>query len=290
MPQSGRPWSDHVYRSADGRLDLHARDYPGPGPTLLMMHGLTRNSADFEPLIAALDSGYRVISVDQRGRGQSAWDPDPANYLPDIYVADMFALLDGLGIEKVTAIGTSMGGLMAMIMGAMQPGRLAGIIINDIGPEVDPAGIARIQSYVGSAEPLASWEDAAAACRDIHRSAFPDFGDSDWMEFARRTCVEENGTVRPAYDLGIASSMEGDQPATVPPDLWPMWDMLANLPILVVRGGISDILSTDTAAQMEARHRGWFRRVNVPYVGHAPILDEPEALSAIRDFLKQHAA
>ena len=190
MAHSGRPWSEHFYRSADDRLQLFARDYPGDGPTLLMMHGLTRNSADFEPLIAGLDADYRVISVDQRGRGRSDHDPDPTNYLPEVYVADMFALLDGLGIDKVTAIGTSMGGLMAMIMGAMQPDRVPAIIINDIGPEVDPDGIARIQSYVGQAEPLASWEEAAAACRDVHRPAFPDFGDSDWMEFARRTCVE----------------------------------------------------------------------------------------------------
>ncbi|MEO0439396.1 MAG: alpha/beta hydrolase [Pseudomonadota bacterium] len=289
MPHSERSWSDHFYRSADDRLDLYARDYPGTGPTLLMMHGLTRNSADFEPLIAGLPDSYRIVTVDQRGRGRSDYDPEPANYLPDIYVADMFALLDGLGIDEVTAIGTSMGGLMAMIMGAMQPDRLRAIIINDIGPEVDPAGIARIQSYVGNAEPLSSWEDAAQACRDINSPAFPKFADSDWMDFARRTYVEEGGSFRPAYDPGIATSMEGDQPATVPPDLWPMWDMLASLPILLLRGGISDILHADTAAKMEARHSGYFQRVDVPDVGHAPVLDEPEALSAIRDFLHQHA-
>jgi pimeloyl-ACP methyl ester carboxylesterase len=282
-------FKDHFYRSADNRLDLYARIYPGNGPTLLMMHGLSRNSADFEPLIDALDDNYHVVSVDQRGRGRSDYDPDPANYLPDIYTADMFALLDELNIDKVTAIGTSMGGLMAMIMGAVQKDRLSGIIINDIGPEVDPAGIARIQSYVGKTEAVLTWEDAADACRDINSAAFPKFRDADWLNFAKRTYVQENGSIHPAYDPAIANSMEGEQPATVPTDLWQMWDMLTDLPMLLVRGAITDILHRKTAAEMENRHSGPFKRVDVAHVGHAPILDEPEAVSAIQHFLKQHA-
>ncbi|MEP2987390.1 MAG: alpha/beta hydrolase [Parasphingorhabdus sp.] len=282
-------FEDHFYRSADNRLDLYARIYPGSGPTLLMMHGLTRNSADFEPLIGALDENYNVISVDQRGRGQSDYDLDPANYLPDVYTADMFALLDELNIDKVTAIGTSMGGLIAMIMGAVQKDRLSGIIINDIGPEVDSAGIARIQSYVGKTETVPTWEGAAAACRDVNHTAFPNFEDADWMKFAKRTYVQENGSIRPAYDPAIASSMEGDEPATVPTDLWQMWDMLTDLPMLLIRGAITDILHQKTAARMQDQHSGPFKRVDVAHVGHAPILDEPEAVSAIQQFVKQHA-
>ena len=282
-------FTDHFYRSADDRLDLYARIYPGSGPTLLMMHGLTRNSADFETLIDALDENYNVVSVDQRGRGRSDYDPVPENYLPDIYTADMFALLDELNIDKVTAIGTSMGGLMAMIMGAIQKDRLSGIIINDIGPEVDPAGIVRIQSYVGKTEAVQTWEDAANACRDINHAAFPNFEDADWLKFAKRTYVQENGSIRPAYDPAIASSMEGDEPATVPTDLWQMWDMLTDLPMLLIRGAITDILHQKTAAKMEDRHNGPFKHVDVAHVGHAPMLDEPEAVSAIQHYLKEHA-
>ena len=282
-------FEDHFYRSADNRLDLYARIYPGSGPTLLLMHGLTRNSADFEPLVKMLDENYNIISVDQRGRGRSGYDPEPENYLPNIYASDMFALLDGLKVKSVTAIGTSMGGLIAMMMGALQKDRLTGIIINDIGPEVDPVGIARIQSYVGETDPIQTWAEAAAACRDINAVAFPDYLDADWMDFAKRTYVEENGSIRPAYDPAIATSMEGDEPATVPPDLWQAWEMLADTPMLLIRGATTDILHEKTAQKMEDLHRGSFSRIDVPNVGHAPILHEPEACSAIQNFLKYHA-
>ena len=287
MAKAERRWADHFYRSADDRLDLYARIYEGGGPTLLMMHGLTRNSADFEPLVDALDDDYRIISVDQRGRGRSAYDPEPANYVPQVYVNDMFALLDGLDIEQVTAIGTSMGGLMAVMMGAMQKDRLKGIIMNDIGPEVDASGIARIQGYVGSTDPVTTWEQAAQKSCDINGPAFPDYHKDDWMDFARRTFrQQEDGNLRLDYDPAIASSMEGEEPSTVPPDLWPVWDMLADLPILLIRGAISDILSADTAREMERRHNGSFARIDVPRIGHAPILDEPEAVAAIKSFLQ----
>lgn len=279
-------FKDHYYRSADDRLDLYARVYPGRGPTLLMMHGLTRNSADFEPLINTLGNSFQIVAVDQRGRGRSGYDPEPACYVPDVYAADMFALLDDLGIDKVIAVGTSMGGLIAMLMGAMAKDRLKGIIINDIGPEVDSVGIARIQSYVGETDPIQTWTEAAAACRDINGVAFPDFVDADWMNFAKRTYVQENGSIRPAYDPAIASSMEGEDPATVPPDLWQIWDMLTDVPMLLIRGGITDILHEETAQQMEERHQGSFQRVDISNVGHAPILDEPDACSAIQNFLK----
>jgi len=283
-------FDDHFYLSADGRLDLYARVYPGSGPALLLMHGLTRNSADFEPLVEALEGDYLIVSADQRGRGRSGYDPDIQNYRPHIYVADMLKLLDGLGIAEVIAIGTSMGGLMAMIMGAMHKDRIRAIIINDVGPEVSPVGVARIQTYVGKTGLVASWKRAAAACRDINGIAFPNFDHADWIDFAKRTYIEEQGMLKPAYDPAIANGLEGEQPAAVPPDLWSMWDMLDELPILLVRGGISDILSVNIAARMEKWHRGFFQRVDVANVGHAPILNEPEASSAIRDFLRRFAS
>lgn len=290
-PISFRP---HRYRSACGRLDLHARIYDGgrgtDQPALLLMHGLTRNSADFEPLAEHLAPGYRLVVPDQRGRGLSDYDSDPANYRPDIYAADMFALLDGLGIARAGLIGTSMGGLIAMIMAATQPDRIAGVIMNDIGPQIEAAGLARIQGYVGPTQDAADWDEAAARCAAVNAVALPDFGPQDWLAFARRTCIETPaGRIRFAYDPAIALSTQGAQPATLPPDLWPLWDMLAEKPVLVLRGGHSDLLSAATVAEMGKRHRGAFSAVDVPNRGHAPILDEPVALSAIEAFLQTWA-
>lgn len=279
----------HRYRSSCGTLDLFARIYPGDGPALLLMHGLTRNSADFEPLVARLDPKYRLIVPDQRGRGLSDHDPVPANYRPDIYSADMFALLDGLGVARAGLIGTSMGGLMAMIMGALQPARVAGIVLNDIGPKLEEAGLARIQGYVGPTGAPEGWQGAAAICAAINAEAFPGFGPEDWLAFARRTCREdEQGRVRFAYDPAIAESISGDQPATVPPDLWPLWDSISALPVLVLRGALSDLFAAATVTEMAARHAGPFAALDVPERGHAPLLDEPIALAAITNFLKDH--
>lgn len=277
------------YASADGRLELFARDYPGEGPPLLLMHGLTRNSADFEPLVSHLAGRYRLVVPDQRGRGLSQWDPDPAQYRPDVYAADMFALLDSLGIAEVGMIGTSMGGLMAMVMGAMQAVRVRGVVLNDIGPVLEPEGMARIQGYVGPGPSFASWTEAAERCAAINHEAFPDFADGDWLAFAGRTCSEgADGRIAFAYDPAIAHGLSDEQPQTVPPDLWPLWDSLDALPVLSVRGALSDLLSADTVEEMARRHSGPFAAVDIPARGHAPLLDEPEALAAIVPFLARH--
>lgn len=280
------------YRSACGRLDLVARDYPATrsdAPVLLLMHGLTRNSADFEPLVRYLQGEYRLIVPDQRGRGLSQWDPDPAQYRPDVYGADMFALLDGLGIAQCGVIGTSMGGLMAMGMQALRPGYASAIVLNDIGPYIEPAGLERIQGYVGPGGAMAGWNEAAARCRAINASAFPDFGDADWMAFAHRTCTENSdGTVSFAYDPAISQGVSGEEVTVIPPDLWPLWDMLDTLPVLVIRGALSDLLSAETVKAMAQRHSGAYGAVEVPRAGHAPILNEPVAVRAITAFCKEH--
>jgi pimeloyl-ACP methyl ester carboxylesterase len=280
----------HRFRSGCGRLELHARLYESAEstdkPTLLLMHGLTRNSADFEPLVEHLAPHYRLIVPDQRGRGLSDYDSDPANYRPDIYATDMFALLDGLGIHRAGLVGTSMGGLIAMVMAAMQPNRFAGIVLNDVGPQIEAAGLARIQAYVGPMQDAADWDEAASRCAAINAVALPDFGPQDWLAFARRTCVATaEGRIRYAYDPAIAQSTKGTQPATLPPDLWPLWELLTGMPILVLRGGHSDLLSAATVAEMGRRHRGAFTAIEVPGRGHAPILDEPAAVSAVETFL-----
>lgn len=290
---SARPFRPHRYRSACGKLDLFARDYPGREGValapLLLMHGLTRNSADFEPLIERLDPRYRLIVPDQRGRGLSQWDDDPANYRPDIYAADMFALLDDLGIERAGLIGTSMGGLMAMAMGALQPLRVPAIVLNDIGPHVEKAGLDRIQGYVGPREACTTWEEATRRCEAINASALPGLSAQDWLDFARRTCIEQaDGTIAFAYDPAIADGFSSDGAQVVPPDLWPLWEMLRDMPVLVIRGALSDLLSAATVAEMGRRHTGPFDRVEVPERGHAPLLGEPAAVDAIAAFLRRH--
>lgn len=284
-----RQYKEHRYQSACGQLTLFARDYPGEGAPLLLMHGLTRNSGDFEPLAEHLD-GYRLIVPDQRGRGLSQDDPDAANYRPDVYAKDMFALLDGLGIERPGVIGTSMGGLMAMVMNAMKPGAFAAVAFNDVGPVLSPEGLARIGGYVGGGEPFADWDAAAKACAAINQEAFPDYGEGEWQAWARRTCREQpDGRVAFAYDNAIADGFAdiGEEPQ---PDLWPLWDALGQTPVLVIRGALSDLLSPDTVEAMRARHTGPFTYVEVPNRGHAPMLDEPVALAALSDFLGEYVA
>ncbi|WP_422345885.1 alpha/beta fold hydrolase [Parasphingorhabdus sp.] len=280
-------YRDHFYRSGDDRLTLYARIYESDGPPLLLMHGLTRNSADFEGLAAHLAGTYRLIIPDQRGRGRSDYDPDPANYIPTTYVVDMMALIDGLNVDHVGLIGTSMGGLMAMMMAAMEPERFNMLILNDIGPVVEQEGLDRIQSYVGALPPFDSWQDAADHCRKVHGETMVGYDEQDWLCFARRTCREQpDGHIVFAYDPAIAQGLSGNEQTAVPPDLWPMWDILTAMPTLIIHGALSDIISPVTIAEMQSRHSGAISAVEIADRGHAPMLDEPAAVAAIRQFLQ----
>ena len=278
-------YAEHVYRSADDRLDLFARIYGEEGPPLLLMHGLTRNSADFEALAEHLGGNYQLIIPDQRGRGRSDYDPNPDNYAPSVYVQDMFALIEGLRIEKLGLIGTSLGGLMAMMMAAILPARFDRLVVNDIGPTVEAGGLERIQGYVGPREPFDSWSQAADHCRSVHGDAMIGFDAQDWMAFARRTCTEmPGGRICFAYDPAISDGLSGNARSAVPPDLWAIWDRLSALPTLIILGALSDILSPATVAEMIDRHSGPISAVEIADRGHAPMLDEPEALAAIDEF------
>jgi pimeloyl-ACP methyl ester carboxylesterase len=282
-------FQDLRFPSSDQRLQLYAREYPGSGPTILMMHGLTRNSADFEYLAEKLAGRYRIIVPEQRGRGNSDRDPDATNYNPATYCADMLALIDRLKLDQPMLIGTSMGGLMAMIMASLRPGAFRAMVLNDVGPVVEQAGIERIASYVGAGTPICDWDDAAAYCRRTNGHAFPEYDNRQWNAFARRL-FRENHAGKPelAYDPAIAAGLSSPQPSAVPPDLWPMWYGLAAIPVLVLRGELSDILSDETVKEMARTHPG-MRALTVSRVGHAPMLDEPEALSAIKKFIDQHS-
>ena len=276
-------YSDIYYQSSDG-LRLYARDYSHPEPraTVLCMHGLTRNSADFANICAALHDDYRLIAVDQRGRGLSEYDPDPVNYNARVYVRDMLTLLDHLGVNRVAAIGTSMGGVISMVLGATSPQRLRGVVLNDIGPAIDPAGLDRIRAYVGQLPPVSTWDQAAAQVHEMNASMFPDYGEADWLALARNGYREnEDGMPVPAYDPAVSESL---RQSNVMVDLWPAFDAMSGLPMLVVRGATSDILAPECVAEMRQR-RPDLTAVEVPNRGHAPMLDEAEAATAIRTFL-----
>lgn len=270
---------DCFYTAADG-LKLFYRDYPGPPGALpvLCLPGLTRNSADFENLALHLQDRHRVLTPDMRGRGRSEYAKDPATYTPLVYVQDMARLLRHAGIARAAVIGTSLGGLMAMLMAGLMRHRLAAVVLNDVGPALDANGIARIRAYVGKMGPFASWEQAAAQARAIGAVAFPHYGDAEWRAFARRSFTERNGQIVVDYDPNIAAPLQ--QPGAAAPDLWPMFDALAGIPTLAIRGQTSDILSEETFKAMQARHPA-MAALTIAGVGHAPSLDEPPARAAI---------
>lgn len=279
-------YQDIFYEVPDG-LRLYARDYAGPNPdapVVLCMHGLTRNSADFGELAPLLAQTHRIIAVDQRGRGRSDYDPEVQRYNPQTYVADMKCLLDQLGISSVTAIGTSMGGLMAMIMSALYPGLLSRVVMNDIGPVVSQRGLDRINGYVGGSTDFQTWQDAVAYNQSINGVALPDLDDQQWLAFTRQLCREENGRPVLAYDPDISRPIRESQSAAVPPDLWPLFDSMAGLPLMVIRGQTSDILETDCVEEMR-RRRPDLVYLEVAGVGHAPLLNEPGVAAQISAFI-----
>lgn len=275
--------------SADG-LRLHFRDYPGRDdrPPVLCLHGLTRNARDFAGLAQHLAGGWRVIVPETRGRGESEYARDWSTYVPATYVADLELLLAEQGITRFVSIGTSMGGLMTMMMAARDASRLAGVVLNDIGPEVNPAGLARIGGYVGQGRSFPTWLHAARNLQEVQGTAFPDYDIDMWLEMARRNMVlGQNGRISFDYDMTIAEPFR-DVSTAVPPDLWPAIDALAGVPLTLLRGELSDLLSEETVAKMRERHPG-MRAVTIPRVGHAPTLDEPEAHAAIDDLLSRVA-
>lgn len=280
------------WKSPDG-LDLFARDYaPGPGPArppVIAIHGLTRNSADFEaiaPLLA--QSGRRVLAVDVRGRGLSDRAPDPMTYRPDVYAADVLALMDQAAVGRAVFMGTSMGGLITMALTALRPKAVVAAILNDIGPEVAPEGLARIAAYSGQPVEIDSWADAAAYAKRINAVAFPHYSDADWDAFARRIFRQvPDGEIGLDYDPDISVPIRAAGAKALVPNLWPMFRRLArNRPTLLVRGGVSDLLSADIAARMRKAAPD-MAYVEVPQIGHAPMLDEPEAKAAIFEFLAE---
>lgn len=273
-------------RSDDG-LKLYARDYANAAAplTLLCLHGLSRNSADFGDLATELQGEYRVVAVDQRGRGRSEWDENSDNYRPTRYVSDMFTLIERLALEELVLVGTSMGGIMAMMMASAQPGRFRGVVLNDIGPVVSGQGLARIMGTVGQAPPVKTWEDAIDQAQALNGIAFPNYRREEWARWVRRTYAENAaGEPRLLYDPAIAEPLRASGGNAVPPDAWPMFEAMGDMPVLALRGALSDILDETCFVEMQQRHPR-LTPVTVPEVGHAPMLDEPGVVDHIRAFL-----
>lgn len=285
---NGAGYGEGEWRSADG-LTLRYRDYPGRAdrPPILCIPGLTRNARDFAPVAERLAGEWRVICVDLRGRGQSDYAKDPASYNPAQYADDLSALLEQAGIERVVAFGTSLGGIVTMLLAATGPGRIAGALLNDIGPEIEPAGLARIREYVGQGRSFPTWMHAARGLRELGRAAHPDFAIGDWLTLAKRLMyVSGSGRIAFDYDMKIAEPFNQPAPDGAAADLWPALRALAGRPVLAVRGETSDILSPATLARM-ARELPDMEAVTIPRTGHSPILDEPEAQAAIARLLER---
>lgn len=282
-------YEDCTWTSSDG-LSLHYRDYAAPEGSarlpVLCLHGLTRNARDFGPLADHISATRRVIVPEMRGRGQSDYSPNSDTYNPVTYVADVEKLLAEQGITRFVVIGTSMGGLMAMLMAQAAPGRMAAVVMNDIGPEVDAAGLSRISGYVGQGRSFPTWLHAARSIAEVHGTAFPDYDLDQWLEMAKRTMVvTQNGRISFDYDMAIAEPFAKPGNAA-PPNLWLAFEALRNVPMLLVRGELSDLLSPDTIRQMHARNPA-MNSIVVPRVGHAPTLDEPEVRAAIDALLAE---
>jgi len=280
-------YEDRFWTSSDG-LGLHYRNYPGPGGSaklpVLCLHGLTRNARDFAGLAEALSAARRVIVPEMRGRGQSGYASNSDTYSPITYVADVEKLLAEQGIERFAAVGTSMGGLMTMLMAAARPGRIAAVVMNDIGPEIDAGGVARISGYVGQGRSYPTWVHAARGLAEAHGAAFPDYNLDQWLELTKRTMVvSQSGRIVFDYDMAIAEPFAKPGNAA-PPNLWLAYEALRDVPMLLVRGELSDLLSPATVKQMGVCNPA-MRTVTVPRVGHAPTLDEPEVRSAITALL-----
>jgi pimeloyl-ACP methyl ester carboxylesterase len=274
-------WSDGWWTAADG-LRLHYRDYAGSAdrPPILCIPGLTRNARDFEGVADRLKGRWRLICVELRGRGQSDHAKDPMTYVPPTYWQDVEALIAGLELKRFVLFGTSLGGLITMLLALAGKDRIAGALLNDIGPELEQGGLEHIRSYVGRSQSWPTWLHAARFLCEAQSDRYPDWDIGRWLVYAKRLCkLNQSGRIVFDYDMRIAEPFRqpgGDTGF----DLWTAFAALKAIPSLIVHGGISDLLSAATVERMLAENPA-MEAVTVPNVGHAPTLEEPEAVAGI---------
>lgn len=280
-------WRDGVVFSADN-VRLHWRDYPGgpSRPALLCLPGLTRNARDFHALALRHAGRRRVVAVNLRGRGESGYARDPLSYVPLTYVQDLERVIGAARMDRFAVVGTSLGGLLAMLLGVTERPRIAGALLNDVGPALEADGLARIRSQVGRGNGWPTWLHAARDIAARQAAVYPRWTITDWLAHAKRLCrLSAAGRVVWDYDARIAEPfrlLRGDDAAL---DLWQAFGALDGLPLLSLRGGLSDVLSAETQAAMARRLPG-MAAVTVPDVGHAPTLDEPAAVAAVDAWLE----
>lgn len=273
----------HYYESDE--LKLAYRDY-GEGSPIICLPGLTRNSRDFTAIGRHLSERYRVVAPDLRGRGHSEWDKQWRNYHPATYAVDIERLWRQLDLGPAVIIGTSLGGLLAMIL-ASRGAPIRGVVLNDVGPEVAPEGLARILVYVGNQPPVANWDEAKRQAQETYGPGLPDLSDQDWDRFTRQGYREDpDGTPRLDMDPAIGQALR--EVGGTLEDPWVLFGHLGPVPTLVIRGESSDILSPSTVATMQARKPD-LEVVTIPNRGHVPLLDETESVAAIDRFLNSLA-
>lgn len=282
-----------IFISAPDGLRLHARCYgrgSARGTPVVCLPGLARTAADFEVLASALaDEGAhprRVVALDYRGRGLSDYDRDPRNYSLQIELADVIAVVTALDTLPAIFVGTSRGGILAMLLAAVRPTAIAGVVLNDIGPMIEPQGLMRIKSYVGKLPQPRNFGEGAEILRRLFSAQFPKLGHDDWLASAHRAFKEEKGRLVTTYDVKLAKAMEGVEAEQPVASLWKEFDALSALPVMVIRGANSDILSAETVEAMRAR-RAALDTLEVPDQGHAPLLAEAGTIRRIAAFVSR---
>jgi pimeloyl-ACP methyl ester carboxylesterase len=274
--------------ASDG-LKLHARLYGEPQEgrlPVLCLPGLSRNSGDFDAVARALGAERQVVALDYRGRGLSASDPDWRNYALPVELEDLLTVTTVLGLARAVFLGTSRGGLLTMRTTAARPTLLAGAILNDIGPVIEGAGLARIKSYLGRLPEPATWDEAVALLKSIGQSRFPALTDADWRGQAGSIWTERDGRLAAAFDPALAKTLESVSFDGPMPTLWPQFDGLAGVPVMVIRGEHSDILSAATVGAMADR-RPDLDVLTVPGQGHAPLLTDALSIGRIQAFVRR---
>ncbi|MBN9021475.1 MAG: alpha/beta hydrolase [Rhizobiales bacterium] len=282
--------TDRFYESADG-LDLRVADYGDPlSPWLpvVCLPGLSRNARDFDALARRLSRDparpRRVLAFDLRGRGLSASDPDETHYTPIVEMQDVLDGMAALGVPRAVVVGTSRGGLIAMLMGVARPAVLAGVVLNDIGPSIEARGLARLKTYVGRMPAPNDWDDAVVLLRRLHGRQFEALSEADWRAFAWMTWRDVDGMPAGDYDPALARTFDGVEFDHPVPTLWSEFATLKHLPVMAIRGENSDILSLATLERMAAEHPGLVR-IDVAGEGHPPLLTRPALLDRIAGFI-----